>query len=178
MTTKKLCLTAIGTALFVVLTLCLQVPVFENYYLCLGYVVMMVFCYYFGPASSVIVGALGVFLYCLLISGLRGMPGWVAGNIVIAVAVSLACKYTVGWKSKALRSFIILCVIVASTAAGILGVKSLVEMILYAQPFLLRVAKNTYAFVADIVVMAVSIPVCVKLENIIGKLFLDEIAIA
>ena len=178
MTTKKLCLTAIGTALFVVLTLCLQVPVFENYYLCLGYVVMMVFCYYFGPASSVIVGTLGVFLYCLLISGLRGMPGWVAGNIVIAVAVSSVCKYTVGLKSKVLRSFIILCVIVASNAAGILGVKSLVEMILYAQPFLLRVAKNTYAFVADIVVMAVSIPVCVKLENIIGKLFLDEIAIA
>ena len=30
MTTKKLCLTAMGTALFVVLTLCLQVPVFEK----------------------------------------------------------------------------------------------------------------------------------------------------
>ena len=37
MTTRKLCLTAMGTALFVVFTLCLQVPVFENYYLCLGY---------------------------------------------------------------------------------------------------------------------------------------------
>ena len=49
---------------------------------------------------------------------------------------------------------------------------------LYAQPFLFRVAKNTYAFVADVVVMAVSIPVCEKLESIINKLFPDEIAIA
>ena len=30
--TKRLCLNAMGVALFVVLTLCLQVPVFENYY--------------------------------------------------------------------------------------------------------------------------------------------------
>lgn len=34
--------TSISTALFVVLTLCLQVPVFENYYLCLGYIIMAV----------------------------------------------------------------------------------------------------------------------------------------
>ena len=175
MTAKRHCLTAMGTALFVVLTLCLQIPVFENYYPCLGYVAMMIFCYYFGVISSVIVGTLGVFLYCLLISGLRGMPGWIAGNIVIAVVVSLVCKYTVGLKNKTLRSVIILCVIVASTAAGILGVKSLVEMNLYAQPFLLRVTKNSYAFVADIVVMAVSIPVCEKLESIIKKLFPNEI---
>lgn len=163
-----------GTALFVVLTLCLQVPVFENYYLCLGYVVMMVFCYYFGPVSSVIVGTLGVVLYCLLISGLRGMPGWAAGNILIAFAVSFACKYTSGLKNRWLRRLIILSVIVAATAVGILGIKSYVEMVLYAQPMLLRMAKNVYAFIADIVVMTVSIPVCEKLEGIIKKLFSEE----
>ena len=175
MTTRKLCLTAMGTALFVVLSLCLQVPVFENYYLCLGYVVMMVFCYYFGPFSSVIVSTLGVILYCLLISGLRGMPGWVAGNVVLALFISFACKGTAGLKRRWIRSLILLGVIVIATAVAILGIKSLVEMILYAQPFFFRVAKNVYAFIADIVVMAVSIPVCEKLETIINKLFPDEI---
>lgn len=164
-----------GTALFVVLSLCLQVPVFENYYLCLGYVVMMVFCFYFGPFSSVIVSTLGVILYCLLISGLRGMPGWAAGNMVLASAVSLACTATAGMKNRRLRFLILLGVIVAATAAAILGVKSLVEMVLYAQPFFLRVAKNGYAFIADIVVMVVSIPICEKLETIIVKLFPNEI---
>ena len=81
MTTKKITVTAMGIALFVVLSLCLQVPVFENYYLCLGYVVLMVFCRYFGTFSSLAVGTLGVVLYCVLISGLRGMPGWAAGNV-------------------------------------------------------------------------------------------------
>ena len=177
MTTRKLCLTAMGTALFVVLTLCLQVPVFENYYLCLGYAVMMVFCFYFGPFSSVVVGTLGVVVYCLVISGLRGMPGWAIGNIVIALSVSFACKHTAGLKNRWLRDLILTGVIVLSVAAAILGVKSVVEMILYAQPFLLRAAKNVYAFVADIVVMIASLPLCEKLEGVIRKLFPEEIAI-
>lgn len=178
MTVKKLCLTAMGTALFVVLTLCLQVPVFENYYLCLGYVVMMVFCCYFGVFPSLVVGTMGVVLYCLLTSGLRGMPGWAAGNAVIALSVSMACKATAGLRNRLLRQGIVLAVIALSTAVGILGVKSLVEMALYAQPFLLRCAKNVYAFVADIVVMAVSLPVCGKLEKGIRKLFPEEMASA
>ena len=76
MTTRKICITAMGIALFVVLALCLQLPVFENYYLCIGYVVMTLFCCYFGPLSGMAVGGLGGVLYCLLTSGLRGMPGW------------------------------------------------------------------------------------------------------
>ena len=123
---------------------------------------MMVFCFYFGPFSSAVVGTLGVVLYCLLISGLRGMPGWAIGNLVIALSVSLACKFTAGPESRWLRHLILLGVIVVSTAAAILGVKSVVEMVLYAQPVLLRAAKNMYAFVADIVVMTVSLPICEK----------------
>ena len=42
---RLICTTGICTALFVVLTMCLQVPVFENYYLCLGYVIMAVCLY-------------------------------------------------------------------------------------------------------------------------------------
>lgn len=174
MTTKKICLTAIGTALFVSLSLCLQVPVFENYYLCLGYVVMMIFCFYFGTFSSLFVAVFGVVLYCLLISGLRGMPGWVAGNVVIAVAVSTTCKYTCHMKNVWMRHLLILGSIMLSTAIGILCVKSLLEMTLYLQPFLLRVAKNVYAFVADVFIMAISLPLCERLKNILHKLFPEE----
>ena len=160
-----------------VLSLCLQVPVFENYYLCLGYTVMTVYCFWFGTFSAVTVGTLGVALYCLLINGLRGMPGWLAGNIVIAAALSLACRYTYGMRRKWLRGAILLAVMTVSTAVGILVVKSSVEAVLYAQPFLLRGAKNVYAFVADIAVMAVSLPICERLETVIRKLFPKEIAV-
>ena len=173
--TKKICITAMGTALFVVLTLCLQVPVFENYYLCLGYVVMMLFCYYFGPISGMTVGGLGVVIYCLLTSGLRGMPGWAVGNLVIGLVVGLTCKYTLKVKKQWIKHIFIGISVVVSVAIAMLGVKSLVEAILYAQPMFLRMAKNFYAFVADTVVMIFSLPICVGLRSIITKSFSKEI---
>ena len=170
-TTKKICITAMGAALFVVLSLCLQVPVFENYYLCLGYIVMGVFCYYFGPVSGITVGTLGVYLYCLLISGLRGLPGWAVGNIVIGLLVGLACKLTINIKSKLIRQIILITTVIIATAIGILGLKSIVECLLYAQPFVLRVAKNMTAFIADIVVLGISFPIALSIEPIMNKTF-------
>lgn len=170
-TTKKICITAMGAALFVVLSLCLQVPVFENYYLCLGYIVMGVFCYYFGPISGITVGTLGVCLYCLLISGLRGLPGWAVGNVVIGLLVGLACKLTINIKSKLIRQIILITTVVIATAIGILGLKSIVECLLYAQPFVLRVAKNMTAFIADIVVLGISFPIALSIEPIMNKTF-------
>ena len=169
-TTQKLCVTAMGIALFVVLALCLQVPVFENYYLCLGYIAMMVFCYHFGVVSGVAVGVLGVVLYCLLTNGIRGMPGWATGNLVIGLTVGLSCRFFKKMKSVVIRNVLIAIAVILSTAVGILGVKSVTEAILYAQPILVRVAKNIYAFVADVVVLLVSIPICTYLDSTIQKL--------
>lgn len=173
--TKKIAVTAMGIALFVVLSLCLQVPVFENYYLCLGYVVMTLFCYYFGPLSGMAVGGLGVVLYCLLINGIRGMPGWAAGNLVIGLVVGLTCKVTVNIKNVWIRHLFIGVSIIFSVALAMLGIKSAVESFLYTQPLLLRITKNFYAFVADTVVMTASLPICAGLDNTIRKAFRDEV---
>jgi uncharacterized membrane protein len=167
---KKICLTAMGVALFVVLTLCLQVPVFENYYLCLGYVAMTVYCYYFGAASGITVGFLGVIVYCLLTSGLNGMPGWSAGNIVIGFVVGMVCRLTAKMQNRWLRQMFIGASVVISVAIGILGVKSLVETLLYSQPIILRMAKNVYAFVADALVMLISLPLCISLEKVMKNI--------
>lgn len=171
--TKKISLLAVGIALFVVLSLCLQVPVFENYYLCLGYVVMAVYCYSFGTFSGTVVGFLGVVLYCVVISGLRGMPGWSLGNVVIGISLGLAFKYTRSLKSVFLQTIIHCVVIAAATALGILVIKSETESLLYLQPFLIRVAKNTSAFIADAVMLIISLPVCRILDKYAKKIFPD-----
>ena len=168
-TTKRICLEAMGIALYVVLALCLQVPVFENYYLCLGYVSMMVFSYYFGAVSGSLVGTLGVILYCLLTNGLRGMPGWAAGNLVIGLMVGGTCSATKHMSNQLLRGICIAAAVVISTVIGILGVKSVVEVILYAQPMAVRVAKNIYAFVADVGILILSIPICTCLKKTVEK---------
>ena len=168
--TLKLCVAAMGIALFVALSVCLQVPVFENYYLCLGYLVMTVFCYSFGALPGTAVGVLGVVLYCLVISGMRGMPGWALGNAVIGIALGLTFSATKrmknGWAAVAVNT----AAIVASCAVGILGVKSLTESLLYLQPFMVRVAKNLYAFVADTVMLIISLPFATMMDGKIRKL--------
>ena len=169
--TQRIALLAVGMALFVALSMCLQVPVFENYYLCLGYVVMAVYCYSFGTVSGAIVGTLGVVLYCLVINGLRGMPGWALGNIVIGVTLGLAFQATRRIRSHILQTAFNIGAILVGTAVGILGVKSLTESILYGQFFAVRVGKNVYAFVADAVVLIASLPVCAILDGVAGKMF-------
>ena len=168
--TKKLALMAVGIALFVVLSLCLQVPVFENYYLCLGYVAMAVYCYSFGTLAGTVVGFFGVILYCVVISGLRGMPGWALGNVVIGVGLGLTFKATKSLKAKGNQYALWVGAVILFTALGILGVKSLIDSLIKAQPFLVRAAMNLYAFVADAVVLTLSLPLCPLLDTTAQKL--------
>ena len=169
--TQRITLLAVGIALFVALSMCLQVPVFENYYLCLGYVVMAVYCYSFGTISGTAAGTLGVVLYCLVINGLRGMPGWALGNVVIGICLGLAFRATKKMQHLAVKAALNAAAVVIGTALGILVVKSLTENILYAQMFAVRVGKNIYAFVADAVVLIISLPICMTLDRTAGKLF-------
>ena len=172
--TRKLALIAVGIALFVVLSLCLQVPVFENYYLCLGYVVMAVYCWSFGTLSGTAVGFFGVILYCLVISGLRGMPGWALGNVVIGVILGLVFRKTKAMKNAAWKTLLNSIAIIASAALGILIVKSLTECWLYAQPMIVRMGKNLSAFIADTVMLLASLPICTVLDGrIIRKKYLQ-----
>ena len=171
---RRISITGMGIALFVVLTLCLQVPVFENYYLCLGYVAMAVYCYSVGTAEGTIVGVFGVILYCLLTSGLRGMPGWAAGNVVIGLALGLLFKLTRDRKPTAPVILSSVLVIIAACAVGILGMKSMVEWLLYSQPLVVRIGKNIYAFWADAFVLVFSLPVCRLVDDRVRRYVLKQ----
>jgi uncharacterized membrane protein len=172
---RQITLGGIGTALFVVLALCLQVPVFENYYLCLGYVVMAVYCYSIGIINGTVIGALGVVAYCFLINGLRGMPGWAIGNIAIGLISGSVFRLSRNFENKWLKRVTCLGAAIVGTAVGILGMKSMVECFLYTQPFFVRVAKNIYAFIADIVVLMISLPLCEILDPHIQRILVHKI---
>ena len=171
--TKKslefIALTGVGTALFVVLSFCLQVPVFENYYLCLGYIAMAVYLYSFGITSGTIVGVLGVFIYCLLISGMRGMPGWALGNLFIGLCMGLTFKAVKKINNKPAQYILNAVAAVASSAFAMLVIKSVTEQLLYSQPFLVRAAKNFYAFAADAFVLIIALPLCMTIDGLIQQ---------
>ena len=169
--TLKICVTAAGIALFVVLSLCLQVPVFENYYLCLGYIAFAVYCYSFGTLMGTAVGVLGVVLYCIITSGLRGMPGWALGNLVIGIVLGLTFRRTKAMKSTALKAVISTAAVLISVTAGILLGKSALESVLYSQPLAVRIGKNVYAWAADLFVLLFSLPICMTLDKTVQKMF-------
>ena len=99
------------------------------------------------------------------------VTGWAIGNIVIGLLVGLACKLTINIKSKLIRQIILITTVIIATTIGILGLKSIVECLLYAQPFVLRVAKNMTAFIADIVVLGISFPIALSIEPVMNKTF-------
>lgn len=72
-------------------------------------------------------------------------------------------------RKQPLRSILIAAVIILSTAIGILGLQSFVEVVLYAQPMHLRVAKNIYAFIADVVVLIAALPICIGPERMLHR---------
>ena len=113
---KDIAFLALGIALFVVLSMCLRVPVFENYYLCLGYIVMTVYIWCFKWYEGAVIGFLGVILYCIIGGlGFNGMPGWSVGNIAIGLIMGATLKYVQKVKNKTAQ--------VAAMAPQYLGVR-------------------------------------------------------
>ena len=171
MKTKDITFLAAGIALFVVLSMCLRFPVFENYYLCLGYIVMTVYIWCFKWYEGAIIGFLGVILYCIIGGlGFNGMPGWSVGNIVIGLIIGVSLKYIQQLKSKTLQVILTAITAIVATFIGIELIKSLIDSFVVGQPFIVRFAKNMTSFIADAFVIVISLPICVLIEKPARKL--------
>lgn len=174
---KDITYLAIGIALFVVLSMCLRVPVFENYYLCLGYVVMTVYIWNFKWYEGTIIGVLGVILYSWIGGlGFNGLPGWAAGNLIIGIILGftlplfkkLADKLIKDENNAKKKAILVPLFIVAAIIATFIGIeiiKSFVDMFVVSQPFAVRFVKNFNSFIADAFVIVASVPVCLALEK-------------
>lgn len=166
MKTKDILFLAVGIALFVVLSMCLRVPVFENYYLCLGYIVMTVYIYCFKWYEGTIIGFFGVILYCIIGGlGFNGLPGWALGNVAIGLIVGLALKPIKRIKSKTLQIIVLAIVAIIATFLGIEIIKSVVDSFVVSQPIPVRMTKNFTSFISDAFVIVVSLPICALVEK-------------
>ena len=168
--TRWITVTAVGIALFVVLSLVLRVPVFGRFYLCLGYVVMAIYCYYAGVFSGTVVGTIGILLYCLITSSIGGMIGWALGNAVIGLSVGFVAKLLRGVKREWIRQTVLIVTGIAATAVGMLLVKSLYESLLSGLPFGVRVAANSAGFIADAFVLSLGFPLALAFKRVFPKL--------
>ena len=166
MKTKDITFPAIGIALFVALSMCLRVPVFENYYLCLGYIVMMIYLWCFKWYEGALIGFLGVILYCIIGGlGLNGMPGWALGNIIIGLIIGLTLPQIKKLDNKIIQTILLVITIILATFIGIELIKSIIDSFIVGQPIIVRIAKNTTSFIADAFVLIMSLPICKLVEK-------------
>ena len=149
MTTKKICVLGVLTALYVVLTSFLKFTIFGNIMIDLGYIAFAFALCLYGPWGTV-VGVLGCALESLLFSAYGFSISWVAANLTIG----LICGFTfplvkVNWVKYA--------VTIVAVAIGMLVVKTAIECPLYGIPLAVKLPKNAVAFGVDAVVMILGI---------------------
>ena len=82
--TKKITFTAIGIALYVVLSMSMKIPLIAHISLDSGYIAFALYCYHFGAIPGMIVGGVGCVLISLITTGWFP-PGWFLGNLVIGL---------------------------------------------------------------------------------------------
>lgn len=166
-TTKDLCNIGIGTALYVVLSATVKIPLIGHIQTDLGYVAFGAYLSMFGILGT-IVGALGCVIESALFSGWFP-PGWLLGQIFIGIACGIVFKATDKLKSNKARIAIRIITAIISAFIGVGLIKTAVECYLYSIPFGVKFAKNFIAFVADAPPMILGVLIGNGLKKKLGK---------
>lgn len=153
---KTITLTAMGIALYIVMSLTIKIPLVGNISVDLGYIALAIYCYHFGPIIGAIVGASGCALMSTLVYGMFP-PGWFVGNALIGVACGL---FYFRNGRKRLCKNIILTFIAVFVGVGI--IKTAIECIMFGIPVLVKFPKNCVAFLTDAIVMSIGVAIAPK----------------
>lgn len=157
MTTKKIAILGVLTALYVVLSAFLKFVVFGNIMVDLGYIAFAVALCLFGPWGTV-VGVIGCALESILFSAYGFSISWVAANLVIG----LICGFVFRFAERNTERYLI---VLMAVAAGMLLIKTAIECTLYGIPVEVKFPKNAVAFAVDAVAMMFGLAVYQSIEG-------------
>ena len=162
--TKNICLTALGIALYVCVSMLLKIPTgIGHLSLDLGYIVLAVYCYIYGGVSGAVVGACGCFLVSLITTGWIAI-GWPLGNLLIGAVCGVVYSRT---RDRKFGTLVSLIVTVVAVFIGVGVIKTVVECAMYSLPVGVKFVKNLVAFAMDAAVMCVGL---LFVKKIVGRL--------
>lgn len=148
--TRYITITAMGIALYAVLSMTAKIPLIGHISLDLGYIVLAIYCYHMGVGSGSIVGGAGCVIISMLTTG--WFPtGWMIGNIVIAIICGAMYRRD-GMNMSVVHNIV---TSILAVAVGILVLKTVIECALYGIPLAVKIPKNAVAFVTDAIVMSI-----------------------
>lgn len=136
------------TALYVILSFFMKIPLISQIKVDLGYIVFGFSCYCFGwPAF--IIGTLGCLIESFIFNGWIPI-GWALGQVIIGIGCGFI--YT-----KTNNKIIHIIATIVFVFFGIACIKTGIECVLYNIPLVVKIPKNIIAFIADTIPMIVGL---------------------
>jgi uncharacterized membrane protein len=159
-TTKKVTLVGIGIALYVVISMLLNIPLVGHMRLDCGYIVYSVYLALFGWLG-IPVGVIGCFIKGYVSDGWIPFT-WMIGQIIIGVICTIVFKKTTKklWRIVA---------IVGSVFLGIAIVSSGLSAIMFNLPIGVKIAKGCVGALADSIAMIIGLYITDLIKKGINK---------
>lgn len=164
--TKKIALIGILSALYVVCSLTLKIPMgVGNIALDMGYLVLTVAVFTVGGWAS-IVGGMGAMLESVMFSAYGISYSWIVMNILIGLICGLVLRKVKldKWKDYLVSAVVIILAVLVGISA-----KTLIECNLYHIPLMVKLPKAAVAFGIDTLVMLIGLPLASKIRKIAYK---------
>ena len=153
--TRKIAFLGLGIALYAVLSAFVIIPIVNRIKLDLGYIVFGIYLNKFGIISS-IVGVFGCIIGNLLKGG--SFPiAWAIGQLFIGSTLGYLLPNTENIYLK-----ILYCLISAFIGIGL--IKTVIEVMMYHFPFMLKLSSNLAAFVADVIPLIIGVLLSKKIR--------------
>lgn len=153
--TRKIAFLGLGIALYAVLSAFVIIPIVNRIKLDLGYIVFGVYLNKFGIISS-IVGVFGCIIGNLLKGG--SFPiAWAIGQLFIGLTLGYLLP-----KTENIYLKILYCLISAFIGIGL--IKTVIEVMMYHFPFMLKLSSNLAAFVADVIPLIIGVLLSKKIR--------------
>jgi len=145
----QICVLAMLTALYVVMSAFLKINLIGNIMLDLGYIVFTIALCEFGIAGA-LVGVIGCVLESTLFSAYGFSVSWLVANLIIGLICGI-----VFYKTD--KIWIRILTIIGACALGLLVAKTGIECALYSIPLAVKIPKNAVAFGIDTAAMIIGL---------------------
>ena len=170
-TTKMIVTYAMGIALFVAIGCVIPIPIPNTTaHIDLGYMVMTVFAYLYGPIGGVLVGGFGRFLEDMILYGSIGSPGWLIASILMGFLIGMTFSLTQKLSKRKLAFVIQVISILIINAILLIGLAPFVSSLWHGVPYVVKMPSGISAFITNsIAIIAIGIPISLVLEKTFKK---------
>lgn len=161
--TKRICVTALGIALYCALSMSMKIPLGVGHIAVdLGYIVLAVYAYHMGSISAAIVGGCSAAIMSIL-------TGWFSLEWVLAnTAIGLICGRFYKRDSNSQATFWNIGLTVMAVGFGMLIIKTTVSCWLWSIPVLVKLPKSITAWIIDSIVMCGGVCIAPRLTKVTG----------